>query len=75
MGEHQLRVRAAKDHVNKLIMLTCKEGHNFTPEEMSAAVSELDKAWDAWVDSLIAQRRVRDRLIAELMDRLADKDI
>lgn len=73
MRDYYGEVRAHQDQVNKLIVQTCKKDHNVTPEEMSACVQSLNKAWDLYADMLQNRIEERDRLIRRLMDELAER--
>ena len=72
MSDYELQVRWAKDHVGKLILQMC--GKNpLTPEEMSQAVGDLNKAWDALTDALVRQREEREKCIRHLLNQLAER--
>jgi hypothetical protein len=61
----------AKENVTKMICrLASKEGCD--PMDVSAAVNDLNKAWDELTDCLVRQREERDRQILSLIDELAE---
>jgi hypothetical protein len=70
--DYDAGVRAAKDHVLKLLALM---GANkpVSTDEVAVAFDSLNREWDRLTDALVRQRNERDRLIRSLLDQLAER--
>lgn len=71
MRDYDGELIQVKRRVEKLVI-----AHASKPlpvEELSQMICDLNSAWDALTDALVRQRNERDKVIAHLMNQLAER--
>lgn len=66
------RLFDAKQRMTQSLVLFTRNNPTCDCHEVACSVDELNNAWDKLTDALVAQREERDRIIADLINQLAE---